>query len=161
MGLSLRRFAALVGVSPTAISKAVRAGRLTTLPDGTIDERSGLAEWRDVSQASERPGTAGATATGQQAAAARTMKAVLEARLLELELKKRSGELVSVATVEMRAFKVARKVRETLMTAASRIAPVVAGIADPTECFKVIEAEMERACDELSALPEREDANGD
>ena len=45
MGLSIRAYARHRGVSDTAVHKAIRAGRITPEPDGTIDadraDRSG------------------------------------------------------------------------------------------------------------------------
>ena len=37
MGVSRRSYAALRGVSEAAVRKAIATGRITTLPDGTID----------------------------------------------------------------------------------------------------------------------------
>ncbi len=45
MGVSKRAFAAMVGVSDTAVRKAVKAGRIEVLPDGTIDPDAGKLQW--------------------------------------------------------------------------------------------------------------------
>jgi hypothetical protein len=45
MGLSLRAYARHRGVSHQAVSKAVRTGRITQLPDGTIDPERADKEW--------------------------------------------------------------------------------------------------------------------
>ena len=45
MGLSVRAYARAKGVSHTAIQKAVSAGRITPLPDGTIDPETADREW--------------------------------------------------------------------------------------------------------------------
>ena len=45
MGVSRRSYAAQRGVSEAAVRKAIATGRITTLPDGTIDPDRTYAEW--------------------------------------------------------------------------------------------------------------------
>lgn len=45
MGLSRRAYAAQRGVSHTAVGKAIASGRISTLPDGTIDPVVADREW--------------------------------------------------------------------------------------------------------------------
>jgi hypothetical protein len=45
MGVSRRSYAAQRGVSEAAVRKAIATGRITTLPDGTIDPDRADAEW--------------------------------------------------------------------------------------------------------------------
>ena len=45
MGVSRRSYAAQRGVSEAAVRKAIATGRITTLPDGTIDPTRADAEW--------------------------------------------------------------------------------------------------------------------
>jgi hypothetical protein len=45
MGVSRRSYAAQRGVSEAAVRKAIAAGRITTLPDGTIDPARADYEW--------------------------------------------------------------------------------------------------------------------
>ena len=45
MGVSRRSYAAQRGVSEAAVRKAIAAGRITTLPDGTIDPARADSEW--------------------------------------------------------------------------------------------------------------------
>lgn len=45
MGVSVRAFARSVGVSHTAIQKAIKAGRITAQPDGTLDPEAAGNEW--------------------------------------------------------------------------------------------------------------------
>lgn len=152
MGVSLRKFAAMVGVTAGAISKAVREGRLTALKDGTIDPVAGRAEWAVVSNPIERPtGVAGSTNStiGQQAAMAKALASSYQAKLLELEYKRRSGELIPVAEVEALVYEQTRKAREHLQNVAARLAPVMVGVTTTEESHRLLEAEMNRACDEL------------
>ena len=45
MGVSWRSYAAQRGVSESAVRKAIATGRITTLPDGTIDPARADFEW--------------------------------------------------------------------------------------------------------------------
>ena len=45
MGVSRRSYAAQRGVSEAAVRKAIATGRITTLPDGTIDPARADSEW--------------------------------------------------------------------------------------------------------------------
>ena len=62
-GISQRAFARLAGVSPKAVRKAISAGRITLLADGTVDPVVALKQWRattDPARSRVRsPGTAG------------------------------------------------------------------------------------------------------
>ena len=45
MGVSRRSYAAQRGVSEAALPKSIATGRITTLPDGTIDPVRANSEW--------------------------------------------------------------------------------------------------------------------
>jgi len=45
MGLSLRKYAAHRGISHPAVMKAIKAGRITPEPDGTIDPVKADRQW--------------------------------------------------------------------------------------------------------------------
>ena len=45
MGVSRRKYAEMRGVSHQAVSKAIQTGRITTLPDGSIDPATANREW--------------------------------------------------------------------------------------------------------------------
>ena len=44
--VSLRAFARLIGVDESAVRKAKKEGRISVLPEGTIDPEQGRREWR-------------------------------------------------------------------------------------------------------------------
>ena len=46
MGLSRRAYGRHRGVSLAAVQKALRAGRITLLPDGTIDPEAADKTWK-------------------------------------------------------------------------------------------------------------------
>ncbi|HGG60421.1 MAG TPA: elements of external origin, partial [Gammaproteobacteria bacterium] len=45
MGISIRAYARHRGVSDAAVRKAIKTGRITPEPDGTIDPQKADAEW--------------------------------------------------------------------------------------------------------------------
>ena len=85
MGVSLREYARRRGVSHVAVMKAIRAGRLTPEPDGTLDPAKADAQWDartdparrpeppedEPAQADETPQTSDPDKPGDVAAAAR------------------------------------------------------------------------------------------
>ena len=124
MGLSIRAYARHRGVSHVAVKKAIDTGRITALPDGTIDPDAADAQWAQntlqprraaasekVSTTKARSAPAEATpqrdavdgstapmsASGTSLLQARTVNEVLKAKLNNLELAHRKKELVDRA----------------------------------------------------------------
>ena len=62
MGLSIRAYARHRGVTDTAVHKAIRSGRITPEPDGTVDANRADLEW-DRNTDSPRQGTKQKAAT--------------------------------------------------------------------------------------------------
>lgn len=140
-------FAAQLGVSGAAVRKAIAEGRLKSArKEGKgwlIDAEAGITEWdrntspqfqrgRMLARQQEQQQQASAPAAGTaglggkaipsqaQAAAVRTM---YQARLLELDLKQRQGELVNAADMERVRFESGRRVRDALL----RLGPLMVG----------------------------------
>ena len=142
-------FAARMGVSPQAVRKAISEGRLkqAVTREGRgylIDEEAGVAEWdrntapqfqrgrmlaRQLAQQDQQrasPPSSGGGLGGKaipsqaQAAAVRTM---YQARLLELDLKQRQGELVNAADMDRVRFESGRRVRDAML----RLGPLMVG----------------------------------
>jgi DNA-directed RNA polymerase specialized sigma24 family protein len=128
-------FAKHMGVSPQAVRKAISAGRLkdSAHRDGRswmVDDRLAAAEWdqntapqfqrgrmaqRQQAQAvvSPPPSTAqGKMPSQSQAAAVRTW---YQAKLLELDLKERNGQLVPAADMERVRFESGKRVRDAVL----------------------------------------------
>ena len=55
MGVSLREYARRRGVSHVAVMKAIKAGRLTPEPDGTLDPDKADAQWDARTDPARRP----------------------------------------------------------------------------------------------------------
>lgn len=137
MILSAAEYAERRGVSPQAVRKAIRDGRLqqSVTFEGRkarIDAEAADAEWRrNTAQSKQR--TAEQINTGKAAAAAASsalpparsglpsqaqamaMRTAYQAKLLELDLKQRQGELVNAAEVQRVRFESGRRVRDAIL----------------------------------------------
>ena len=71
MGLSIRAYARHRGVSHVAVKKAIDTGRITPLPDGTIDPVAADAQWAANTTPSRRSVTGEAREVPQASAAVR------------------------------------------------------------------------------------------
>jgi hypothetical protein len=71
MGLSIRAYARHRGVSHVAVKKAIDTGRITLLPDGTIDPVAADAQWAANTTPTRRSVAAEPQEAPQPAAAAR------------------------------------------------------------------------------------------
>lgn len=73
MGLSIRAYARHRGVSHVAVKKAIDTGRITPLPDGTIDPVAADAQWAANTTPTRRSVAAEPKEEPQPAAAARVI----------------------------------------------------------------------------------------
>jgi hypothetical protein len=150
MGLSIRAYARHRGVSHVAVKKAIDTGRITALPDGTIDPDAADAQWAQntlqprrvvepakASQPKTRPAPTTTDATpprepsepsapplsagGTSLLQARTVNEVLKAQLNKVELAHRKKELVDRAQAVAHVFKLARIERDAWLNWPARI----------------------------------------
>lgn len=148
MGLSIRAYARHRGVSHVAVKKAIDTGRITPLPDGTIDPDTADAQWAQNTLQPRRAATqqkistpqtrrapaeaipqrdaidastAPMSAGGTSLLQARTVNEVLKAKLNNLELAHRKKELVDRAQAVAHVFKLARIERDAWLNWPARI----------------------------------------
>ena len=156
MGLSIRGYARHRGVSHTAVQKAIQAGRITPLPDGTIDPAKADAEWSANTNAAqgrrqrasgESPGarmkpvpeTAVAAVrdtlreSGEPVATgtttfmqARTANEVLKAQTARVRLQRLKGEVVDRVRAAAHVFRLARDERDAWLNWPTRISALMA-----------------------------------
>ena len=186
MGLSIRAYARHRGVSHVAVKKAIDTGRITALPDGTIDPDAADAQWAQntlqprraaasekVSTTKARSAPAEATpqrdavdgstapmsASGTSLLQARTVNEVLKAKLNNLELAHRKKELVDRAQAVAHVFKLARVERDAWLNWPARISGQMAsklGI-DAHQMHVALEAAVREHLIELGELRPRVD----
>ncbi|WP_298856121.1 elements of external origin, partial [uncultured Aquimonas sp.] len=174
------------GVSHVAVKKAIDTGRITALPDGTIDPDAADAQWAQntlqprraavsekVSPPKARPTTGdvppqrdapepGApplSAGGTSLLQARTVNEVLKAQLNKVELAHRKKELVDRAQAVAHVFKQARIERDAWLNWPARISGQMASAlgVDAHQMHVALEAAVREHLIELGELRPRVD----
>ncbi len=163
--LSQSEYAKHRGVSEAAVSKAIKARRITLTQDGRIDPVAADAQWAANSRV--RAGAGRPPASGGLGSAAvedaqdskpgnadywdaRSRREMAEAETAEMELAKLKGELIEVKAVESVWAKTCSAVREHLLQVRSRLAPQLAAESDPFKVDQMLEAEHNQALAELA-----------
>lgn len=148
MGLSIRAYARHRGVSHVAVKKAIDTGRITPLPDGTLDPEQADAQWarntvqpRTAASSKASPRTrapqegsaslptnlgTGLGTGGATLLQARTVNEVLKAKIRQVELAEKKDELVDRARAIAHVFKLARAERDAWLNWPGRAAPMLA-----------------------------------
>lgn len=143
MGLSIRAYARHRGVSHVAVKKAIDTGRITPLPDGTIDPVRADAEWARNTETTPKGSTRGPVKTrvaedvreglgaqmpagGTTLVQARTINEVVKAQTNKVRLAKLKGELVDRASAIAHVFRLARAEREAWLNWPNRVVPQMA-----------------------------------
>jgi hypothetical protein len=164
-----------------AVKKAIDTGRITPLPDGTIDPDTADAQWAQntlqprkaaapekVSPAKARvlperevpePGTPPLSTGGTSLLQARTVNEVLKAQLNKVELAHRKKELVDRAQAVAHVFKLARIERDAWLNWPARISGQMASTlgVDAHQMHVALEAAVREHLIELGELRPRVD----
>lgn len=170
MGISIRAYARQRGVSDAAVRKAIKAGRVTPLPDGTIDAARADRQWgSNTDQAKQRPvpneavqavreTVADAPSTGGTTfLQARTANEVLKAQTSKVRLAKLKNEVVDRAQAIAHVFKLARTERDAWLNWPARISAQMAAElkVDPHTLHVALEREVRRHLEELGTFQPR------
>ena len=152
MGLSIRAYARLRGVSHVAVLRAIKTGRVPAEADGTIDAAKADAAWARSTdpartKAKPKPNAAKLKPVAEAAVGsvretlkeqglpsggnvtfvqARTAHEIAKAHLTRLKLQERRGELVDRARATALVFRLAREERDSWTNWPARIAAVMA-----------------------------------
>lgn len=168
MGITQKELARRMGVTPQAVNKRVKAGRLSVLPDGTLDPDVVMAEW-NAGREPDEPSRPAASATRTSApspppraapappgpapgtyAQAKTADTVYRARLRQLEFEAKSGAYLKTDDVAKRWYDLAAALRTRLMAVPSRLAAELAALGDVHEVRLRLDAEIRTALQELA-----------
>lgn len=168
-------------MSDTAVRKAIEKGRITALPDGTIDPARADAEWAASTrppdelraQRPTRPARASAaqataledvasgvpasSPSGNTYAQARTANEVLKAQHHKLRIAQLKGELIDRSQVMAQVFGLARAERDAWLNWPARISSMLAaelGI-DPHTMHVALEREVRQHLSELGEFVAR------
>jgi len=167
-GISTIEFGKKVGVSKQRVLDAIEAGVLsssvTKTPHGEgfryrIDEGQGLKEWADnidpakqrdsSKQAATKEMSGEGNSNYKKAAAARMF---YNAKLAELEYQEKAGKLVSSDKAKAEAFKIARRVRDSLLGVPERVAAEVAAMTEPRDIAIYLKEQIADALKDLDDL---------
>ncbi len=179
MGLSIRAYARHRGVTDTAVHKAIRAGRITPEPDGTIDAATADAEWTrnsaparngtqarapriavpEAADAGRDTSAAALPAGGASLLQARTVNEVVKAQTNKVRLARLKGELVERSQVVAHVFKLARDERDAWLNWPARVSAQMAATlaVDPHALHLALEAAVRDHLRELGELRPRID----
>lgn len=163
-GMTAREFATAVGVSHTAINKALAAGRIIRGPDGLIDPVKGVRDWEASRRAPPAARAAPEAAAPRQAPAApaegptiaRLQQAELavkiEARKLDLDAKK--GRLIDRAKAVALFRRLAQEERDAILNFPARVGAEIAAEfgADPHRMITVLDDYLRRHLAERGAI---------
>jgi hypothetical protein len=179
MGLSIRAYARRRGVSHVAVLRAIKQGRVTVEPDGTIDPVKADASWQrstDPSRTKSKPSTSaqklrpvgeaggavretlkeqGLPANGNVTfVQARTAHEIAKAHLARLRLQRMKGELVDRARATALVFRLAREERDSWLNWPARVAALIAAELDVEAhaVQKLIEAHVRGHLAELAEI---------
>ncbi|MBX2807841.1 MAG: elements of external origin [Cellvibrionaceae bacterium] len=146
MGLSIRAYGRHRGVSDTAVRKAIKAGRITPEPDGTLDPDKADAQWaantdtaqqrqsqaqravpnEAINMVRETTGEGALPSGGTTLLQARTANEVLKAQTAKVRLARLKAEVVDRAKALAHVFKLARAERDAWLNWPSRISSQMA-----------------------------------
>lgn len=147
MLLSIRGYAKYRNVDESAVRKAIKSGRITTI-DGKIDPSVADEEWMmNTNPAQSRQPEKSSSSSYQ---ISRATKEAYEAALKKLEYEQKSGKLVSIEKVEVEAFNAARFARDKLLTIPDRLAPALIGKTDIHEIKQILISEIRQSLENLT-----------
>lgn len=177
--VSVKEFAGIKGVSPTAVQKAIKAGRLVNSVKYNaagkcpkIDPIVAIQEWEKNTDHSKRnvgrdirkpepsrepyinPDIERPTPEMEEArktlADAILMKETYAGERAKLKFEIESGKYVESAEVKDEAFKLGRTVRDNIMNIPDRLAAELAGITDAAAVHTKLTAELRQALEALT-----------
>ena len=177
MRVSQAGYARHRGCSRRAVQKAIRDGRIKVGRDGLIDVEAADKSWAARTDAAMPKGTRSRRApakkgNGRASGAdeqgngsddggigdafmrSRVVRETFNARLAELDYRRKAGELVEAKAVEKAAFEQNRRARDLVLAIPDRCGPMVLGLTNLADVVRVIAEECRRVCVELSRPPE-------
>jgi len=133
MGLSIRKYATLRGVTEGAVRKAIKTGRITPNDDGTIDVDRADQEWKENTD--EAKINTGLSAMAENVPAVngkpsfakiKTAHELYKAQLTQLALQEKKGQLINKDQVKAQVYKLGRQVRDSWMNWPARVSATMA-----------------------------------
>ena len=170
MGISLREYARRRGVSHVAVMKAIKVGRITPEPDGSLDPVKVDAQWDEQTDPARRPeapkdepaqadetlatGEPAPQVTGATFTQARTAHEIAKAQRARIEVQRLREEVVDRAHATAQVFRLARRERDAWVNWPARIAALMAAElgVESHAMQKVLEAHVRDHLNELAEI---------
>lgn len=160
-GVSVSAFARSIGVSHTAVQKAIATGRLKgSVTKGArgpriVDVALAKKEWKTgVSKPTKPKGNGKGKSGGGLLIEAQHQVAVERARGLRMTNALKAGELVEVAKARRESFNAARTVRDNVLNIPDRVSAELAGETDARRVHALLKAELEKALESVAEILE-------
>lgn len=167
--MSFPKYAKHRGVSTEAVSRAVESGRISTVTDAKgrrkIDPKKADIEWEqntrkkikaeevDIERALELPDVPESELSDgppPPLAESRARREAYAAKLSRLEYEEKSGKLVEVEKVKVEAYKIARIVRDAILSVPDRIDSELSVMSDRAQINRVLKTELMKALEDLA-----------
>lgn len=153
-------FAKSQGFTPPYVYELIHKGHIIPV-DGKIDEDqavTALAALQTVGMPATRKGsplaTSGAAAKATELSTVllktRIKNEVEKGKLLEVEAKLKTGQVLDAQIVEKEAFQAARTVRDSLQNIPDRVASLLASLSDANQIYDILVQEIRTALEGLA-----------
>lgn len=139
IGMSLRAYAKLRGVTHGAVQKAIDSGRITALPDGSIDPDIANKEWEENTNISKVRAPKSNAFTDAQ-----ILKLKAEATLAQLKVKKEIGAVIATDEVILLMRILTSDLSNSFLSLGRNLAPRVIGETDILKITRLIDEEIKR-----------------
>ena len=155
--MSYRAYAKHRGVSPEAVSKAVKTGRITVNADGHIDPETADSQWdanTDPVKVRKQPASKeeGATTAGNLPSItyARTMGAMIDNKIKQVKLHGLEKKVYPLDKVRVELFNILRIARDNFLNLPDKVSAEIAGMDDLHEIHKLLSEETRTICYDLA-----------
>lgn len=147
-----RKSRGLPGGTREGVRKAVLEQRIELLANGRIDRRAADRAWAERSLPKVMPPDNAGASPDSLARLVSTRAAREEVRkeLDQHRLNLATGVTVLRLPILSAATEAARKMQDRMRVLARHLGPIVAAIADPEECVRIIDGELQQACSSLT-----------
>jgi phage terminase Nu1 subunit (DNA packaging protein) len=154
--LGLRAYARHRGCDLKTVQEALEIGRIAAVKDDKgrpkIDPEAADMAWqRNTDPVQQQRGAGGAVSTAASYIEERAKREAALARLAELELAEKTGDLVHREAVRAAIVEKVRVARAALLGIPDRLAARLAAETDPKAAHALLLTELRRICAELEA----------
>lgn len=154
--VSLSAYAQHRRCSKTAVQEAIQSGRLVdSVQGGKIHAELADQEWLDNTDPSQARGPSSEGDESYRDVQIR--KVAAQARMAELQVAEREGQLHDVAECDREQSRIARRVRDALLAVPDRYTDEVLSTQDPVKARQVLRKAMREVLTELVAKIEDDD----